>query len=169
MVLRYRTGDCIDGGLFYEPCPFCGRVVPRLVGEISRTSEVREMRLEKLKGTLVDFNQLEHVLDNAPHVGTWQIELRKRDDDPLEIDELVLHVEKSDTFEDERLRELLGERFAAELELHPNRIEFHPVEEMRRRQGVGTQLKEQRVVDHRPAANGAAETRSRAAGVPVST
>ena len=31
VVLRYRTGDCIDGGLFYEPCPFCGRNVPRLM------------------------------------------------------------------------------------------------------------------------------------------
>jgi phenylacetate-CoA ligase len=58
VVLRYRTGDCTDGGLFYEPCPFCGAVVPRLVGDISRVSEVRELRIDKLKGTLVDFNHL---------------------------------------------------------------------------------------------------------------
>ncbi|MHA3771561.1 phenylacetate--CoA ligase family protein [Verrucomicrobiota bacterium sgz303538] len=150
VVLRYRTGDCIDGGLFYEPCPFCGRVVPRLVGDISRNSEIRELRIEKLKGTLIDFNHLEHVLDNVEHVGTWQVELRKRNDDPLELDELVLHVEKIDGFAEEQLRELLNHRFSCELEIHPNRIEFHPVDEMRQRQGVGTQLKEQRVVDHRP-------------------
>ena len=150
VVLRYRTGDCIDGGLFYEPCPFCGREVPRLVGEISRNSEVRELQLDKLKGTLVDFNQLEHVLDNAEHVGTWQLELRKAHDDPLELDELILHVAKSDDFDDEQLRASLNERFASETEIHPNRIEFHTVEELRRLQGVGTQLKEQRVVDHRP-------------------
>jgi phenylacetate-CoA ligase len=84
------------------------------------------------------------------HIGTWQVELRKRNDDPLEIDELVLHVEKADGFGEEQLREMLGERFAAELEIHPNRIEFHSVEELRRKQGVGTQLKEQRVVDLRP-------------------
>jgi hypothetical protein len=40
------------------------------------------------------------------------------------------------------------------MEIHPNRIEFHSVEELRQKQGVGTQLKEQRVVDHRPAATG---------------
>jgi phenylacetate-CoA ligase len=150
VVLRYRTGDCIDGGLFYERCPFCGCEVPRLVGDISRTSEIREMQLGKLKGTLVDFNQLEHVLDNAEHVGTWQLELRKLHDDPLEVDELVLHVTKSDDCEDEQLRRLLDARFAGETEIHPNRIEFHAADEMRRMQGVGTQLKEQRVIDHRP-------------------
>jgi len=150
VVLRYRTGDCIDGGLIHEPCPFCGRDVPRLVGEISRTSEVREMQLDKLKGTLVDFNHLEHVLDNAEHVGTWQLELRKLHDDPLEIDELILHVTKSDDCSEEQLRHALDSRFATETEIHPNRIEFHNGGDMRDMQGVGTQLKEQRVVDHRP-------------------
>ncbi len=151
VVMRYRTGDCIDGGLFCEPCPFCGRSVPRLVGEISRRSDVRELRIDKLKGTLVDFNHLEHVLDNVEHIGTWQVELRKRNDDPLECDELILHVEKSDDFDPARLSALLSERFVAELEIHPNRVEFHSVEELRIKQGVGTLIKEQRVIDHRPA------------------
>jgi phenylacetate-coenzyme A ligase PaaK-like adenylate-forming protein len=150
VVLRYRTGDCIDGGLIYEPCPFCGRIVPRLVGEISRTSEVREMQLDKLKGTLVDFNQLEHVLDQAEHIGTWQLELRKQNDDPLDIDELVLHVEKADDCSDEELRRLLDARFASETEVHLNRIEFHSADELREMQGVGRLLKEQRLIDHRP-------------------
>jgi phenylacetate-CoA ligase len=160
VVLRYRTGDCIDGGLFHEPCPYCGRNVPRLVGEISRNSDVKEMNLGKLKGTLIDFNQLEHILDNAEHVGTWQLELRKVHDDPLEVDELVLHVAKSDDCDDARLRAALDERFVSETEIHPNRIEFHSEEEIRRLQGVGTQLKEQRVVDHRPTMNSAAATNS---------
>jgi phenylacetate-coenzyme A ligase PaaK-like adenylate-forming protein len=151
VVLRYRTGDCIDGGLYYEPCPFCGAHVPRLVGEISRRSDIRDLQLGKLKGTLVDFNHLEHVLDNAPHVGTWQLELRKLHDDPLEVDELILHVAKSDATDDAILRHALASHFAAETEIHPNRIDFHTVEEMRHLQGIGTQLKEQRVVDHRPA------------------
>jgi phenylacetate-coenzyme A ligase PaaK-like adenylate-forming protein len=152
VVLRYRTGDCTDGGLFHEPCPYCGLEVPRLVGEISRNSELREMRLDKLKGTLIDFNHLEHVLDNVEHVGTWQLELRKVHDDPLDLDELILHVAKSDTFSDEQLRRTLSERLASEIEIHPNRIEFHSEAELRDKQGVGTQLKEQRVVDHRPKA-----------------
>ena len=69
VVLRYRTGDRIDGGLTYEPCLYCGRSCPRLVGNISRVSDFRRLSLDKLKGTLVDFNQLEHVLDDVEGLG----------------------------------------------------------------------------------------------------
>jgi hypothetical protein len=127
--------------------------MPRLMGEISRTSEIREMRLEKLKGTLIDFNRLEHVLDNCEPVATWQLEIRKTRDDPLELDELILHVQKTSGFSDESVRELLDEHFVAETETHPNLILFHSAEELRRMQGVGTLLKEQRVVDRRPRTN----------------
>ena len=95
VVLRYRTGDLIDGGLVHEPCPHCHRNVPRLVGNISRASEIKTMRFDKIKGTLVDFNVLEHVLDDSQHLASWQLELRKHNDDPLELDELIFHVQKS--------------------------------------------------------------------------
>jgi phenylacetate-coenzyme A ligase PaaK-like adenylate-forming protein len=154
VVVRYRTGDLIDGGLVYEPCPHCKRTLPRLVGNISRVSEIRSMRFDKLKGTLVDFNLLEHVLDDAPHLDSWQLELLKRNNDPLELDELVLHVHKSDGFDDTHCAQELRRQFVSRTEIQPNRIVFHDNEEMTRLLGIGTQLKEQRVVDHRPKANG---------------
>ena len=150
VVLRYRTGDFIDGGLTYEPCPHCGRSVPRLVGNISRSSEIKELSLEKLKGTLVDFNDLEHVLDDDPHVGAWQLELRKVNDDPHELDELILHVHRTNGTDEAQVSRELEERFVSHTEVHPNRIVFHDADTMRRLQGVGTLLKEQKVVDHRP-------------------
>jgi len=151
VVLRYRTGDYIDGGLFYDPCPYCGRTLPRLVGKISRSSEVKSMQLDKIKGTLVDFNQLEHVLDDAPNVGAWQLELRKHNDDPLDLDELILHVHKVNDVNEERLCRELNNRFSERTEIRPNRIVFHNAEELRRLQGVGIQLKEQKIIDNRPA------------------
>jgi phenylacetate-coenzyme A ligase PaaK-like adenylate-forming protein len=153
VVLRYRTGDYIDGGLTYEPCPYCGRTLPRLVGKISRASEIKEMHLDKLKGTLVDFNQLEHVLDDAPHIGAWQLELKKVGNDPFNLDELVLHVAKTDGTTDQQLTRELHERFYSQTEVHPNQIIFHDAAEMRRLQGVGVVIKEQKVVDHRPRPN----------------
>ena len=150
VVLRYRTGDYIDGGLTYEACPHCGRQVPRLVGKISRSSSFKEVQLDKIKGTLVDFNELEHVLDDAPNVGAWQIELRKLHDDPLEVDELILHVQKTNGADDDHLTHDLRARLAARCEITPNRIEFQTAEKMRDLQGVGVQLKEQKLVDHRP-------------------
>ncbi|HEY5345533.1 MAG TPA: AMP-binding protein [Verrucomicrobiae bacterium] len=162
VVLRYRTGDFIDGGLTYEPCPHCGRTLPRLVGKISRASEIREMNLDKLKGTLVDFNQLEHILDDAPHIGAWQLELKKAGDDPFDLDELVLHISKTDNTSDPQLTRELRERFYSQTEVHPNKIIFHDAAEMRRLQGVGVVMKEQKVVDHRPRPNdGAPEIKTK--------
>jgi len=150
VVLRYRTGDYLDGGLTYEPCPYCHRTMPRLVGRISRSSEIKEMNLDKIKGTLVDFNELEHVLDDAPQVGAWQVELRKANDDPLDLDEIILHVNKVNGADEAQMRRELSERCYSHTDIHPNRIVFHDAEEMKRLQGVGTLLKEQKLVDHRP-------------------
>lgn len=150
VVLRYRTGDFTEGGLTYEPCPHCGRSVPRLFGNISRKSEIKEVKLDKIRGTLVDFNQLEHVLDDAAFIGAWQLELRKFHDDPMELDELVLHVHKLDGIADEKLIHSLNSRFLEQTEIHPNRVIFHTADEMAALQGVGKELKEQKIVDHRP-------------------
>src|SRR5205823_4261574 len=107
-------GDIVEGGIAYGKCPHCGQMLPRLMGTISRTSEIREMKLDKLKGTIVDFNKLEHVLDNFERIGTWQLELRKANDDPLEVDELILHVQKLGDADETRLLEDLNKRLAAE-------------------------------------------------------
>jgi phenylacetate-CoA ligase len=149
VVLRYRTGDIIEGGLSYEPCPYCGRIMPRLLGRISRRSDFREMQLDKVKGTLVDLNELEHVLDDMPRVGSWQIELCKANDDPMEVDELVLHVCLADGGEQSSISKEIKRALFERAELHPNRIEFHSDAEMRQLQGVGEKLKEQKVVDRR--------------------
>jgi len=110
------------------------------------------MDFDKIKGTLVDFNQLEHVLDNAPHIGAWQVELRKINNDPLELDELILHVQKLNGTDEDQLGRELMERCVTYLEIHPNRILFHSADEIRRLQGVGILLKEEKLVDHRPKA-----------------
>jgi len=108
------------------------------------------MNFDKIKGTLVDFNELEHVLDNAPGIGAWQVELRKINDDPMDLDELILHVQKTNGADEERLSRELYERCSSHLEIQPNRILFHAADEIRRLQGVGVALKEQKLVDHRP-------------------
>ena len=152
VVLRYRTGDFTDGGLTYEACPHCGRQLPRLLGNISRSSEVKQVNLDKIKGTLVDFNELEHVLDDAAQIGAWQIELRKVNDDPMDLDELILHVQAIHGCNEAQLGRELSKRCFEQLEIHPNRILFHTAEEIRQLQGVGVLLKEQKLVDHRPQA-----------------
>ncbi|MES2996750.1 MAG: AMP-binding protein [Verrucomicrobiota bacterium] len=150
VVLRYRTGDLIEGGITYEPCPHCGRTCPRLLGNISRVSDIRELQIGKLKGTLVDFNALEHLLDDTDGLGAWQIELRKRDDDPLETDQVFVHAVPLNGNSPESLRQDISHRFGQNVEFTPNDIIFHTWDEMRKLQGVGKELKEQKVVDRRP-------------------
>lgn len=149
VVLRYRTGDIISEGLTHAPCPGCGRRLPRLVGNISRVSDVRRMNIGKVKGTLVNFNELENILDDLDGVGTWQIELRKRNDDPLDCDEIVVHVATTGRGGGEVLKERISDHFSAATEIRPNRIEFHDAADLRRRQGVGKALKEEKVIDRR--------------------
>ncbi len=150
VVLRYRTGDLIEGGLTYEPCPHCGRLCPRLLGKISRVSDIRHLDIDKLKGTLVDFNTLENLLDDTDGLGAWQIELRKRNDDPLETDQVIVHAAPLDGCDPEVMRQRILDRFRQAVEFTPNDIHFHSWEEIRRMQGVGKELKEQKVADHRP-------------------
>jgi hypothetical protein len=110
---------------------------------------VRRLHIGKVKGTLVNFNHLEHILDDLDGVGTWQIELRKRNDDPLDCDEIVVHVASSGRSGESDLRTRISERFVEATEIRPNRIEFHDAEDLRRRHGVGRALKEEKVVDRR--------------------
>ena len=156
VVLRYRTGDQIDGGLVYDACPGCGRTCPRLMGNISRVSVKRELALDKLKGTLVDFNALERVLDDLDGVGAWQIELRKRNDDPFDSDEVIVHLSSTGMASGRDLETAVRRHFRAVTEMRPNRIEFHSDEEIREMQGVGRLLKEEKVRDNRPAAGASA-------------
>ncbi|MES2923416.1 MAG: AMP-binding protein [Verrucomicrobiota bacterium] len=150
VVLRYRTGDLVEGGITYEPCPVCGRTCPRLLGKISRVSDIHHLNIEKLKGTLVDFNALEHLLDDTEGLGAWQIELRKRNDDPLETDEVRVHATAANGCDPEILRKRIADRFRQAVEFRPNEILFHSWDEIRNLQGVGKELKEQKIADHRP-------------------
>ncbi|HWZ95107.1 MAG TPA: AMP-binding protein [Opitutaceae bacterium] len=150
VVLRYRTGDLIENGIAWGKCPCCGRTLPRLMGRISRVSDFRALRFQKVKGTIVDFNELEHALDDVPGLGSWQIELRKAHDDPLELDEIVLHVTRIAYTPEATIENAVREVLHAQFELRPNKIVFHTDDEMKTLHKVGLALKEEKVVDHRP-------------------
>jgi hypothetical protein len=68
----------------------------------------------------------------------------------MELDELVLHIHKLGDASDDKVNRELNNRFLERTEIRPNRIVFHDMEEMRHLLGVGVQLKEQKVIDHRP-------------------
>lgn len=149
-VFRYRTGDIVRGGLRWDPCPHCGRTIPRISSDITRESSVKDLRLLKVKGTLVNLEDCAQILGGFPGIEEWQIELQKKDNDPLEVDELVLHLAVKDSHDPDEVRLRVREAFQGRIEVAPNRIEFLELEAMLRKIGMETEMKEKRFVDSRP-------------------
>jgi phenylacetate-coenzyme A ligase PaaK-like adenylate-forming protein len=150
VVLRYRTGDYVEGGVTWAPCPHCGRTIPRIIGEIGRASNTKELQFGKLKGTLVNFDEVHTILDDTIEIGEWQLEIRKVHDDPHEVDELILHMAPAEGVDVQQLTEQVRARFQSDIEMTPNRVEIHSLEDMLQRIRLESALKEVRILDARP-------------------
>ncbi|MBL8862180.1 MAG: AMP-binding protein [Planctomycetes bacterium] len=150
IVCRYRTGDLAVGGVTWEPCPACGRTVPRIAGELRRVSDQRAMNLTKIKGTLVDLSSLGSVISNLPEVEEWQVVLQKKDDDPHELDELVVRVSTRPGTDRAPFEKKLREELMVGVEVAPNGVEFKTTPEMLEVLGMETEMKEKRFLDRRP-------------------
>src|SRR5690606_29066882 len=124
VVLRYRTGDLVKGGIRYENVPRLGGWVPILSPDISRVSNIHQMDLKKVKGTLVNLNDLATVLSDLAEVEEWQVEIRKKDGDPYEVDELVVVValKEGRSVDAEEFREYLRRTILMRCEVQPNEV-----------------------------------------------
>jgi phenylacetate-CoA ligase len=154
VLLRFRTGDLVKGGLDLSPCPYCGRSLPRLGQEITRTSDYKEFELTKLKGTLVDLNAFYPLLSGHKDVMEWQLEIRKHNDDPYDLDELYLHVTAAEGMSRDYLEKGLRELLQREVEVAPTGIVFHSLPRLLQRLGLDTKGRERRFIDNRPEAGG---------------
>ena len=151
-VVRYRTGDVIVGGMTYKPCPFCGRTVPRLASQLERVSNRKSMQLSKIKGTLVNLSIFKDELDNDSRVEEWQLVIKKRNDDPFDVDELHLNLALAS-----RLSPSEGQKVVAEIEarifqvseVRLSSVRILPLKQVLDLLGMETQLKEKRIVDLR--------------------
>jgi phenylacetate-coenzyme A ligase PaaK-like adenylate-forming protein len=150
VVCRYRTGDLVVGGMTWEPCPWCGRTLPRISSELRRVSQQHALNLTKIKGTLVDLAHMGTVLSEMPEIEEWQVVLRKRNDDPLELDELEVRVAPRAGTPVETLEQAITTRLVEATEVGPNRVTVHGLEELLALLGMETQVKEQRYLDERP-------------------
>ncbi|MBI4582757.1 MAG: AMP-binding protein [Planctomycetes bacterium] len=157
-VLRYRTGDLIVGGMTLEPCPHCGRTVPRLASQLERVSNLKSFQLSKVKGTLVNLNLFKDELEADPRVEEWQLIIKKRGDDPFDVDELYLNIaltSKGKAEKEEDVVSGLERRLFEVTEVKMNGIRVVPLPELLDLLGMETQLKEKRIVDLRGQTSGA--------------
>ncbi|MCA8977653.1 MAG: AMP-binding protein, partial [Planctomycetes bacterium] len=149
-VFRYRTGDRVRGGIQWQPCPHCGRTLPRISSDLTRESSLKDLQLLKVKGTLVNLEDCAMLLGGIADIEEWQIELRKKDDDPLEVDEITVHLAVRDGCEPDAAAEQVRTAFKSRIEVSPNNIEFLGLEAMLQKIGMETEMKEKRFVDARP-------------------
>lgn len=149
-VLRYRTGDIAVGGLLYEPCPNCGRTMPRISSNIQRKSELKEFNMTKVKGTLVNLNNFFPLMMSHPDIEEWQVEMRKRNDDPFDLDEIYLYVATKGEIDREKLVADLKQKVVRDTEVSLTDIIFKSVPELVSQLGMETELKEKRILDSRP-------------------
>ena len=75
VILRYWSGDIIEGGVRDGECPQCGLVVPRLFGPFRRL----ENDFIKVKGARVDLVELRAAIETVLRRDTYQIEIVAHD------------------------------------------------------------------------------------------
>ena len=163
-ILRYRTGDLIIGGITHETCPYCGRTVPRIGSQLERVSNMKNFQLSKLKGTLVNLNVFKEELDNDVRVEEWQLVIKKRNDDPFDVDEIHLNLALSEKIEQadyERVAEEIEKRLLLATEVRVNHVHMLPLKQVLELLGMETQMKEKRIVDLRTADTPSGETVSK--------
>ncbi|MCY2960254.1 MAG: AMP-binding protein [Planctomycetota bacterium] len=150
VVCRYRTGDLAVGGITWEPCPWCKRTVPRIASELRRVSDQRSMSLTKIKGTLVDLSSMGSVLSNTPEIEEWQVVLQKKNDDPHELDELIVRLSVRSGTDRAACEKKVRQELLIGVEIAPNVVEFKTTPEMLEVLGMETEMKEKRFLDRRP-------------------
>lgn len=150
VVLRYRTGDFVKGGISYEPCPHCRRHVPRISSDITRLSDVKDLRLSKIKGSLVNLSNFTALLSDISAVDEWQVELRKKDNDPFEVDQVVVYICPKSNCDRGKLEEEIKTKMLLATEVAPNEVHFIELPEMVKRLEIETANKEKRIIDTRP-------------------
>ncbi len=148
-VLRYRTGDLIKGGITYLKCPYCKRTVPRISSSITRASNIKNLKLSKVKGTLVNLNIFSSVLEEEKEITEWQVEIRKKDNDPYEVDELVIYLSLKTQVNQQNVVGKLKSKIQALTEVNPNEIIILPHKEMLERVEMEISHKVKRLVDRR--------------------
>ena len=153
VVCRYRTGDLAIGGMTHEPCPWCGRTLPRISSELRRVSDRHALNLTKIKGTLVDLSHMGTILSEMDGVEEWQVVLSKRNDDPHELDLVEVRIAPStpgDEAQVAALKKAIWTELQQATEVAPNAISVHTLDQMLEFLGMETQMKEQRYLDRRP-------------------
>ncbi|MBN1288952.1 MAG: phenylacetate--CoA ligase family protein [Actinobacteria bacterium] len=149
-VLRFRTGDYVKGGIVYEPCPSCGRKVPRLGSEIARLGNVKGFALTKLKGNLIDQEAFFTVLRSNAGIMEWQVEIDKAHGDPYEVDVLNVYIVCSEGTDRTKVTSEINTELQRVTDVKPDKVVYLTIDDMEERLRPKGEMKEIHIIDKRP-------------------
>ncbi len=145
VFIRYRTGDIVQGGVVYEYCPAINSLAPLLDVNIKRASEVK-----KVKETLLDLNELHVMLQGIGEIVEWQVELRKHNDDPHDLDEIWLKLALKPGAPADEIERRINTEMHARYEIRLDRFLYYSREDLAKLLKLDDAPKELRIVDYRP-------------------
>jgi len=148
VVVRYKTGDMTEG-IEYDKCQYCGKTVPRIKMDLQRNTDIKEFQLTKLKGELVNLNDFYPLLSGIRELEEWQVEIRKKNNDPYEIDEIIVHLAPKAGVSFDELKVRISKELHAQIFITAEIVE-KPLNDLLQMLGMETELKEKRIIDNRP-------------------
>jgi hypothetical protein len=89
------------------------------------------------------------LLANMPGIEEWQVEISKKDNDPLGMDQIALYLALSKNANEAEIKDEVSKQMVFQCELKPNRIEVESLESLLKRVGMEEKMKEERIVDLR--------------------
>ena len=101
-----------------------------------------------MKGTLVNLNAFYPLFMGHKDVMEWQVEICKRNNDPLDIDIVNLYVTPQKGVDFNKLTKDLRQQTLRETELQPNAVIQCDLNDLLSRMGMESELKEKRIVDN---------------------
>lgn len=115
-LARYQSGDVATGGMTFGRCPYCNRIVHRIIGPIRRAKNLIALQLAGGDPFSIDIEALADALAH-PGVANWQVEVAKTDGDPRGPDEVFVLFAPKPNRDPGRLAVELDRAFRTELGL----------------------------------------------------
>ena len=147
VLVRYWTGDLIQGGFRWTRCEHCGWTFPRIFPPICRA--VKDFT--KIKGTRVDLSLLVETVRATEGVRNFQITLDSEDHEAeYSRDVLRIDVSGEEGVDESAIEHRLAERIKAMTEVSPDVVHFESdAEALEHRLFERTGVKAEYVVERR--------------------
>jgi len=127
-LIRYRPGDVAMGGVKFGNCPYCERVVERIIGPVRRARNLIELRLAGTQTVAIDVELLNDLLTH-PGLEAWKVEVGKSDDDPRGVDEVLVLFSTKEKADPATVAVELDRQFRAEAGFSPTQFVLSEVAE----------------------------------------